>query len=187
MRSAPYPAGRNLRFTNYRNSCTDGSTEYMLHRARYTRFLLRADSDCVTNNGNSDSRGRTMIVESLLGLSLVLHVSLDAQPSMPSGRTAGIELSTRRKQAALLPLVQRATDCILREVSADPRYRNDVRPDEVYDLILDSIVACGRPVRAMIEAHDRMYGLGSGEAFLVGPYLDVLPSAVVKRAGIKNR
>jgi hypothetical protein len=31
----------------------------------------------------------------------------------------------------------------------------------------------------MMDAHDSMYGQGSGEAFLLGPYLDVLPSAVV--------
>jgi hypothetical protein len=30
-----------------------------------------------------------------------------------------------------------------------------------------------------------MYGKGSGEAFLLGPYLDVLPSAVVSQAKVK--
>ena len=34
----------------------------------------------------------------------------------------------------------------------------------------------------MIDAHDRMYGTGSGEAFLLGPYLDVLPKAVTEGA-----
>jgi hypothetical protein len=38
--------------------------------------------------------------------------------------------------------------------------------------------------RAMIDAHDRMNGTGSGEAFLLGPYLDVLPAAVVRRVRI---
>jgi hypothetical protein len=42
-----------------------------------------------------------------------------------------------------------------------------------------------RPVRAMIDAHDRMYGAGSGEAFLLGPYLDVLPAAVVGQVKAK--
>jgi hypothetical protein len=37
----------------------------------------------------------------------------------------------------------------------------------------------------MINAHDRMYGYGSGEAFLLGPYLDVLPSAVVRQVRVK--
>ena len=132
-----------------------------------------------------------MIVESLLGLSLVLNVSLDIQSPMPADPSAWTrnwtQLSVRRKEAMLLPLVRRATDCIVRKVSADPRYSGDNRPDEINDLIIDSIAACTRPVRAMIDAHDRMYGDGSGEAFLLGPYLDVLPSAVVKQVKIKTR
>ena len=30
----------------------------------------------------------------------------------------------------------------------------------------------------MIEAYDRYFGAGEGEAFFIGPYLDVLPTAV---------
>jgi hypothetical protein len=40
---------------------------------------------------------------------------------------------------------------------------------------------CLDPVRAMIAAYDRYFGEGSGEDFFVGPYLDVLPDAVVHR------
>jgi hypothetical protein len=61
-----------------------------------------------------------------------------------------------------------------------------MRPGDINDIIVDSIAACGRPVRAMIDAHDRMYGTGSGEAFLLGPYLDVLPSAVVQQVKIRT-
>ena len=39
---------------------------------------------------------------------------------------------------------------------------------------------CGALVRAMIDAHDRYFGNGTGEAFFMGPYLDVLPTAVSK-------
>ena len=39
----------------------------------------------------------------------------------------------------------------------------------------------------MIDAHDRMYGTGSGEAFLLGPYLDVLPAAVIKQVRIGTK
>jgi hypothetical protein len=41
---------------------------------------------------------------------------------------------------------------------------------------------CAAQVRAMIEAYDRYFGEGEGEgeAFFMGPYLDVLPSAVSK-------
>jgi hypothetical protein len=125
-----------------------------------------------------------MILETLFGLSLVMNVSLDTQ--VPAADPAAwMQMSVRQKDAALLPLVQRATECIVRRVSADPRYQAELRPDEINDLIVDSIATCQRPVRAMIDAHDRMYGYGSGEAFLLGPYLDVLPSAVVRQVKVK--
>jgi hypothetical protein len=126
-----------------------------------------------------------MILKSLFGLSLVLSVSLDTQPP-PANPTAWMQMSMRQKDAALLPLVERATACIIQSVTADPRYKNELRPDEVNDLIVDSISTCKQPVRAMINAHDRMYGHGSGEAFLVGPYLDVLPAAVVRQVRVKR-
>jgi len=128
-----------------------------------------------------------MIIESLFGLSLVLNVSLDnPQPDL-SNRTAWLQMSTPQREAALLPLVERATACIVRRVNDDPRYRADMRPDEVNDLIVSSIAACKVAVRAMISAHDRLFGNGSGEAFLLGPYLDVLPAAVTKQVKIKAR
>jgi hypothetical protein len=122
-----------------------------------------------------------MIVKSLLGLSLVLPVSLDAQAPIPAEPPAWSQMAMGQKDAALLPLVRRATSCILRKASADPRYHRDIRADELNDVIIDSIEACMKPVRAMIDAHDRLYGNGSGDAFLLGPYLDVLPAAVVKQ------
>ena len=126
-----------------------------------------------------------MILEPLFGLSLALNVSLDTA-TPPANPAAWPQMSVRQKDAALLPLVRRATECIVRRVTADPRYRADMRSDTVNDLIIDSIEACGRPVQAMIDAHDRMYGYGSGEAFLLGPYLDVLPAAVVKQVRIRT-
>jgi hypothetical protein len=94
-------------------------------------------------------------------------------------------MSVRQKDAVLLPLVRQATDCIVHRVFGHPRYSADLRADEINDLIVDSMAACMRPVRAMIDAHDRMYGAGSGEAFLLGPYLDVLPAAVVGQVKAK--
>ena len=128
-----------------------------------------------------------MILKSLFGLSLVLNVSLDTQTKMPADPATWLQMSVRQKDAALLPLVRRATDCIVRKVTVDPRYDSDMRPGDINDLIVDSITVCARPVRAMIDAHDRMYGKGSGEAFLLGPYLDVLPSAVVGQVKVKAR
>jgi hypothetical protein len=98
----------------------------------------------------------------------LLNVSLDT-PAPAADPTAWTQMSVRQKHAALLPLVQRATECILRKASADPRHKTALRVTEINDLIVDSIAACRQPVRAMIDAHDRMYHHGSGEAFLLGP------------------
>ena len=125
-----------------------------------------------------------MILEPLFGLSLVLNVSLDIQSPAASPGTS-IQMSTRQKDAALLPHVRRATDCIVRKVFANPRYKPELGPSEVNDLIVVSMAACLGPVRAMMDAYDRMYGSGSGEAFLLGPYLDVLPAAVVGQVKLK--
>jgi hypothetical protein len=127
-----------------------------------------------------------MILKSLFGLSLVLTVSLDSKIPPPSDPADWLQPSVRQKDAALLPLVRRATECVVRKVAANPRYNHDLRPDEINDLIVDSVAACARPVRAMMDAHDRMYGSGSGEAFLLGPYLDVLPAAVVKQVKVRT-
>ena len=51
---------------------------------------------------------------------------------------------------------------------------------ELGDLITNSIPACVGSVRTMIDGYDRYYGEGTGEAFFMGPYLDVLPGLVSK-------
>jgi hypothetical protein len=126
-----------------------------------------------------------MILEAMVGLSLVLNVSLDTQTAAATSPAPWLQMSVSQKDAALLPLVRTATDCIVRMVASDPRYSPNMHPGDINDLIVDSIAACGQPVRAMMDAHDRMYGKGSGEAFLLGPYLDVLPSAVVTQVKVK--
>ena len=94
-----------------------------------------------------------------------------------------VPLSTQQKSAATAPLVRSATDCIVRAVVADPRYGSKPAAEfgsELGDLIVASMPSCATPVRAMIDAYDRYYGDGTGEAFFMGPYLDVLPKVVVE-------
>jgi hypothetical protein len=91
-------------------------------------------------------------------------------------------LTTQQKSAAMQPLMHSATECIARAVSADPRFRQ--RNANLGDLIVASMPNCISQVRAMIEAYDRYFGDGEGEAFFMGPYLDVLPKAVTE--GAKN-
>jgi len=101
-----------------------------------------------------------MLIAPLFGTALVYAVA--TEPLNSAGQAT--QVSPQQKMAATDPLVRSATDCIVRAVTAD------------------SMPACRQPVRAMIDAYDRYYGDGSGEAFFMGPYLDVLPRAVVERA-----
>jgi hypothetical protein len=122
-----------------------------------------------------------MLIAPLFSAALIVAVAAD-----PLSDSVGVaHLSAQEKLAATEPLVRSATQCIVHAVTADPRYAG-ATGKEIGDLIVDSMPSCVTPVRAMIEAYDRFYGEGSGEAFFMGPYLDVLPQAVVagaKKAG----
>lgn len=127
-----------------------------------------------------------MVLESLFGLSLVLNVSLESPPATLPAQNP-LQLSVPQKEAALQPLVTHATDCIVSKVLSDPRYRPDLRRDQITDLIVDSLEACDNAIDALVDTHDRLYGDGSGEAFLLGPYFDRLPAAVSTRARTRAR
>ena len=121
-----------------------------------------------------------MILAPLFGTALV--VALAAGPLDDS--TGGRNFSARQKSAATQPLVRSTTECIVRADVADPRYGKKPMA-ELGDLIVESMPSCVAPVRAMIDVYDRYYGEGTGEAFFMGPYLDVLPKLVVE-AGKKD-
>jgi hypothetical protein len=116
-----------------------------------------------------------MILAPLFGTALVVAVATDP---LNDSSTAG-RLSPEQKSAVTQPLVRSATECIVRAIVADPRYATNA-PAELGDLIVATMPSCVAPVRAMIDAYDRYYGEGSGEAFFMGPYLDVLPKAVAQ-------
>jgi hypothetical protein len=98
---------------------------------------------------------------------------------------AAVNLSAQQKSAATEPLVRSATECIVRAVVADPRYA--AKPAaQLGDLIVASMPSCVTPMRAMIDAYDHYYGAGTGEAFFMGPYLEVLPTAIVEAAKKKT-
>jgi len=116
-----------------------------------------------------------MLLASLTGLSLVLTVSTGPIADPLGGNR---HMSTHQKSVAMQPLVRGATECIARTVAANPRFREEEQAGKLGDLIVNSMPTCVRPVRAMIDAYDQYFGDGSGEAFFMGPYLDVLPRAV---------
>lgn len=115
-----------------------------------------------------------MLVAPLFSAALLVAVAADPLHDA----TGDGNLSMQEKFAATEPLVRSATQCIVHAVTTSPHYagRSDAH---IGDLIVDSMPSCLTPVRAMIDAYDRYYGDGAGEAFFMGPYLDVLPKAVV--------
>jgi hypothetical protein len=115
-----------------------------------------------------------MLIAPLSGLALVIAVAatpLDETASPVSRMTA------QQKTAAMQPLLRTATDCIAKAVAANPRFAQEAK-SSLGDLIVEAIPICVTPVRAMIDAYDRYFGDGTGEVFFMGPYLDVLPTAV---------
>jgi hypothetical protein len=120
-----------------------------------------------------------MILAPLFAAGLVISVAtgpIDAP-------TGGTNMSPQQRSAATQPLVRSATDCIVHAVETDPRYGAKPAAElgsELGEIIVASMPACIAPVRAMIDAYDQYYGEGSGQAFFMGPYLDVLPQAVLK-------
>ncbi len=120
-----------------------------------------------------------MIVAQVLGATLVVAVATG--PALDRG--SKVNLSTQEKAAVTEPLVRSATDCIVHAVITNPSYASKADA-ALGDLIVASMPPCLTPVRAMIDAYDRYYGEGTGEAFFMGPYLDVLPKAVI--AGAKD-
>jgi hypothetical protein len=115
-----------------------------------------------------------MILAPLAAAALVMSVAtgpvLAPEGAMP-------QMTSPQKSAAMQPLVRSTTQCIAHAVAANPRFAKQGSND-LGDLIVDSIPACVTTVRTMIDAYDRYFGAGAGEAFFMGPYLDVLPRAV---------
>jgi hypothetical protein len=117
-----------------------------------------------------------MILAPLTAAALVISVAtapmIDPQAAVP--------MSAQQKSAAVQPLLRSTTECIARTVAADPRFRQP--GSDLGDLIVDSMSTCMPHVRAVIAAYDRYFGEGTGEAFFMGPYLDILPTAVSRWA-----
>ena len=141
---------------------------HSLAAARF-KFHVRRDSGADTSDADSDSRGpRDDILKSRVRI-VACGECLARYPHprrQSGGLAADVGAAERRRAAAA---GARATECIVRKASADPRYRANMRPDDFNDLIVDSIAACERPVRAMIDAHDRMYGNGIGRGLSARP------------------
>jgi hypothetical protein len=118
-----------------------------------------------------------MLAAPVVGLSLLVSV---ATGPITGSTAPDTQLSAHQKDTALQPYLRTATECVAKTIMADPRFGDRKSAGNFADLIVDSMPSCSEPMRAMIDAYDRYFGDGSGEAFFMGPYLDVLPTAVNK-------
>jgi hypothetical protein len=114
-----------------------------------------------------------MIAVQLVAVGLVVTVATGpiVEPRMSR------DMSAQQKSTALQPLVNSATECIARAVAPSGAL---AVADNLGDLIVASMPSCIGPVRAMIHRYDDFFGDGTGEAFFMGPYLDVLPAAIMR-------
>lgn len=97
-------------------------------------------------------------------------------PIDPQPRRSGIA----SPHATLQGMVTATTDCIVRTIAADPRFQQASADAMIGELIVDSMPACAGTVRELIDAYDASFGDGTGEAFFMGPFLDVLPTAATR-------
>ena len=117
-----------------------------------------------------------MILPALTGVSLLV---MAAGTPGTDFDVATQHLSGHQRTIAVQAYITRATECVARTVTADPRYAG---PGNIGDLIVDSMPTCAALMRSMIDTYDQYFGNGTGEAFFSGPYLDVLPTAVTRWA-----
>src|SRR3954452_1492171 len=119
--------------------------------------------------------GLPMILSHLAAVTLVVTAATGpvVEPSVS-------HLSLQQRGAATRVFMRSATECIVRSVAADSRFRKEEPAGNLGDLIVDAMPQCLSAVRAMIDALDRYFDVDSGEAFFMCAYLDALPDAVIR-------
>ena len=118
-----------------------------------------------------------MLSAALVSLSLVVTATFEPTDLTPNVKR---QMTQQQKFAELRPLIRSATDCVVHAITTDPRFRPSVAGTVMNELIVASMAPCAEAMQTMIDAHDRLFGNGSGEAFFMGPYLEGLPITVDK-------
>lgn len=101
--------------------------------------------------------------------------------SLPAFARGG--LSGARKWRELLPTVRATTDCIAQGIVASPTALSQARQDNWLEAVKSMQGDCSDVGRTLIAEHDRLYGPGTGKAFVEGPYASDLPRALNARIG----
>src|SRR5829696_33159 len=117
-------------------------------------------------------------VGAILLRSVVLMTALVslALPALARG-----ELSERQKRKALLPALQATTECIAQEILRSPTALSYARQNKWFETVQSMPEDCKALGSNLIAEHDRLYGPGTGKAFVEGPYASDLPRALKAR------
>ncbi|GEM_PF-6869443 len=119
---------------------------------------------------------RTLAFALVVAAAFPAMASTDLTVKSPGGTNPEISVEA---DAVLRSHLEDATKCIAEVVRSETRNTNI--GSALNDRITEAMVPCVEAMRAMIDAIDRIAGLGFGELFFMGPYLENLPAAVEKR------
>ena len=95
--------------------------------------------------------------------------------------------SDGRKWRELLPTVRATTDCIAQGIAASPTTLSHARQDNWLEAVKSMPEECKRLGSRLVAEHDRLFGPGTGKAFVEGAYASDLPRAIKARIGPEMR
>ena len=123
--------------------------------------------------------GRAMTgMQAILLRSAVLATAL-VSLSLPA--LARGEPNERQKRKELLPAIQATTECLAQEILRSPTALSYARQNKWVETVESVPEACKAEGSTLIAEHDRLYGPGTGKAFVDGPYASDLPRALKAR------
>src|SRR3954470_9534586 len=99
-------------------------------------------------------------------------------PQTPAGSATPTEGQKREFNRSY---VQAATDCIARAIAADNVAMGHALGERWSEAVVATGATCREPLARMTAQHDRLYGEGTGDAFLKDSYFSDLPRALMLR------
>src|SRR3981189_3230010 len=100
-----------------------------------------------------------MILPALTGVSLLVMAAGSPGTDVD---VATQHLSSHQRTVAVQAYITRATECVARTVTADPRYAG---AGNIGDLIVDSMPSCAALIPSSIATIDQYFGNETGEAY----------------------
>jgi hypothetical protein len=123
-----------------------------------------------------------LVAFAALALAGSFPVSANAQYDWSSGNVQVQKpLNEAQKRRLLLPYVRSATDCFANTVRQRSDLADGYLAGRMRTFFADALSSCGEQVRTLANQHDLIYGPGTGNPFVTGPYFADLERAVLSR------